>query len=164
MKKFFILCLMAFMVCSCDTKQSEAVNNYVANLTEDNYKITKIEKMGVILTYDDYMKELEDVKEWCKNTQDLWIKFLNEYPSYAYNDKTTREAKQRIDSAIDVEIKCNIEARIANKEDFKPIYRYRCEYQHKGMNNTIYLFLKENILNGSYEVQLMGEHFFNLKP
>ena len=163
MKKFIIFLFMALLMCSCELKQKETINNYVAYLTEDDYKITKVEKLGVITTYDGYMEELKSVKEWSKNTQNDWLEFLRRYPSYAYSDKTTIETMQRIESAMDAEVNCDIEMSIVNKENFSPIHHYRCEYLHKGMRNTIYLFLQESF-DDSYKVRLLGEHFFNLKP
>jgi hypothetical protein len=154
---------MALVMCSCELKQKETINNYVAYLTEDDYTITKVEKLGVITTYDGYMEELKSVKEWSKDIQNHWVEFLSKYPSYTYNDKTTIEIIQRIESAIDVEFNCDIEMTIASKDYFSPIHHYRCEYLHKGMKNTIYLFLQESF-DDSYKVQLLGEHFFNLKP
>lgn len=164
MKKFIVFCLMALLMCSCELKQKETINNYVAYLTEDNYEITKIEKLKVITTYDGYVKELKSVEEWSKNTQNEWVEFLCKYPSYTFDNKTKIEIMQRIESAMDVEVKCDIEMSIINNENFTPIHHYRCEYQHKGMKNTIYLFLKEKSFDDSYEVRLLGEHFFNLKP
>ena len=85
MKRFIILCLMALMVCSCNTtkdKMETAVIDYVSYLTEGgDFTITKLDycEHSTITNYEEYKTRLKEVIKDCEEE----IEELKEPLSYS---------------------------------------------------------------------------------
>lgn len=164
MKKFIVFILICFTFVSCDYKAKETITNYVSFLTDGgDFTITKIEHLGTITDDEGLKNELTDLIEWC-DKQVEWRKDLVS-KSYSYcgkfselDYKLLKEIETHLDKSAEAEVRLQCE------HYYKPLYRYCCEYTYKGLDNTIYLLLEDDVVDDKYNVKMMTEFFFNLKP
>ena len=177
MKKFFILCLMAFMVCSCDTtkaRKEKAVTDYVSFFMEgEDFQIIKITEYKPIITYEEYINELNDKLKECNERLERYssweilngnLYLLEELEGVPHIESATYSTKI---IATLLHIRSDIEMAISfstNKEYFTPKYVVNCEYKYKGMENSIWLLLEYEEYFDKYKIDIMTSAYLFIKP
>ena len=176
MKRFIIFCLIAFMVCSCDTtknKMETAVIDYVSYLTEGgDFTITDMDyyEHSTITNYEEYKTELKEVINDCEEEIEKLKEPLS-YSLYAHSliytkqgEETVNKIANMIKTITDIKTKAEIELSLSSAETFTPKYTYHCEYKHKGRKNSIWLLLEYVEYEDKYKVHLMTNGYFNMEP
>ena len=176
MKKFILMCLMVFMVCSCNTtknKMETAVIDYVSYLTEGgDFTITEMRycEHSTITNYEEYKTKLKEVIKDCEDEIEE-LKVPLSYSLYAHSFAYTRQGEENVNkiadmikTKIDIQAKAEVELSLSSAETFTPKYTYHCEYKHKGKENSIWLLLDYDKYEDKYKVHLMTNGWFNMEP
>lgn len=165
MKKFFILCLMAFVMCSCNTENKlmrESIETY------EIYDITDFEYYWAINSYNDYIVKLKRVISDC----DREIKEESDLSPYL--SLTPKGQVLLFNSALKKvmleEIKENATYLLENatEENFTPKYYCRYEYEYYDRScgiiedtkqYTKYVLLEYSNSKNTYELHLLTDIF-----
>ena len=165
MKKFFILCLMAFVMCSCNTEKKlmyESIGNY------EFYDFTVFECYSVINSYNDYIVELKQTISNCdrkiKEESDLspYLSLTPQGQVLLYNSALKKVILEEIkENAIYL-------LENATEENFTPKYccRYKYEYYDRSCGiiedtkqYTKYVLLEYSNSKNMYELHLLTDVF-----
>lgn len=166
MKKFFILCLMAFVMCSCNTEKKlmrESIETY------EIYDITDFHYYWVINSYNDYIVTLKQTIYECDK------KIKEESENSPYLALTPKGQVLLYNSALrkvmleDIKEKTIDLLENATEENFTPKYycRYEYEYHDRSCGMTIedtkqytkYVLLEYSNSQNAYVLHLLTDVF-----
>ena len=165
MKRFLIICLMAIVMCSCNTEKNlmrESIDNY------EIYDITDFECYSVINSYNDYIVKLRQTISDCDR------KIKEESENSPYLALTPKGQVLLINSTLkkmmleEIKEKASYLLEIATEENFTPKYYCRYEYEYYDgscgiiedtKQYTKYVLLEYSNSKNAYELHLLTDIF-----
>lgn len=144
MKKFFILCFMAFVMCSCMSEEEKRVHEsmewYVNHWTKGNGYITEIEHIATITDYRQYQQVINETLKFTEDRNKKYNDLMNTLaPVWGYEYYKMEEYLQIILAGYIV--KDEIENNAYTEQNFQTLKQYIIEFKTNEYKHSIYVLL-----------------------
>ena len=144
MKKFFILCLMAFVMCGCMSEEEKKVYEdmewYVNYWTEGNGYITEINHATTITDYKQYQQVINETIQFTKNSNKEYQDLINTLaPVWGVEYYKMGEYHNIILAGYIVKDK--IENNAYTEQNFQPLKKYHITFKTNEYKHSIWVLL-----------------------